>query len=140
MPTIKTEQYHPVNKPVHYNVHPSGIECIQVVEHMGFCLGNAIKYIWRADHKGDIEDLEKAIWYVQREITKRRSKLALQGPGGQSAQAFSLAEQAQMRNASTFINTLAQQGGQLKGDFESFKEYINETGTGYQGTENVKGR
>lgn len=61
-----------VNHPKHYTSHPSGVECIQVVEHMGFNLGNAIKYIWRADLKNDaIEDLRKAAWYVQREIEKR---------------------------------------------------------------------
>lgn len=61
-----------VNHPKHYNSHPSGIECIDVVEHMGFNLGNAIKYIWRADEKGnDIVDLQKAAWYVNREIEKR---------------------------------------------------------------------
>ena len=66
--------YDPVNHPKHYTNHPSGIECIQITEYMGFCLGNAIKYIWRADLKSDaIEDLEKAIWYIQREIDKRES-------------------------------------------------------------------
>jgi hypothetical protein len=61
-----------VNHPKHYVSHPSGIECIQVTEHMNFCLGNAIKYIWRADLKGkDIQDLEKAVWYLQREIQRR---------------------------------------------------------------------
>ncbi len=63
-----------VNHPVHYNKHPSGVECITITEHMGFNLGNAIKYIWRADLKGNtIEDLEKAAWYIDREI-KRREK------------------------------------------------------------------
>jgi hypothetical protein len=63
-----------VNHPQHYTKHPSGIECIQVAEHFPFCLGNAMKYIWRADHKADaIEDLKKAIWYIEREI-QRRSK------------------------------------------------------------------
>ena len=61
-----------VNHPKHYVSHPSGVECIQVTEHMNFCLGNAIKYIWRADLKGkDIQDLEKAVWYLQREIQRR---------------------------------------------------------------------
>jgi len=69
-----------VNHPKHYTSHPSGIECIQVTEHMGFNLGNAMKYIWRADEKGyAITDLRKAIWYVQREIDKRE-KLAAQKP------------------------------------------------------------
>lgn len=61
-----------VNHPSHYTAHPSGIECIQVTEHMSFCVGNAVKYLWRADHKGnDIEDLRKAAWYINREIERR---------------------------------------------------------------------
>lgn len=66
--------YDPVNQPKHYTAHPSGIECIQVTEHMGFNLGNAVKYIWRCDLKKDaIEDLNKAIWYIQREVNKRQA-------------------------------------------------------------------
>jgi hypothetical protein len=62
-----------VNNPKHYNSHPSGIQAIQVTEHMNFCLGNAVKYIWRADLKHDaIEDLEKAAWYINREIERRK--------------------------------------------------------------------
>lgn len=58
-----------VNNPEHYNSHPSGIECIEVTRHMNFNLGNAIKYIWRAGLKDDyVEDLEKAIWYLNDEI------------------------------------------------------------------------
>ena len=63
-----------VNFPKHYNSHPSGIQCIEVTRHMGFNLGNAIKYIWRADLKNGVEDLEKAIWYISDEIAKRKSK------------------------------------------------------------------
>lgn len=62
----------PVNHPPHYTSHPSKVECIQITEHMGFNLGNAIKYIWRADLKADpIEDLRKAAFYIQREIARR---------------------------------------------------------------------
>jgi hypothetical protein len=62
-----------VNHPKHYTAHPSGVECIQVTEHMNFCLGNAVKYIWRADLKHDaFEDIEKAIWYLQRELKRRK--------------------------------------------------------------------
>ena len=60
--------------PKHYKEHPSGIECITLTEHMGFCLGNALKYIWRVDLKhndGGIEDLRKARWYIEKEIEKR---------------------------------------------------------------------
>lgn len=68
----------PVNHPKHYTSHQArckcgeGIECIQITESMGFCLGNAVKYIWRADLKNDaIEDLKKARWYLDRELKKR---------------------------------------------------------------------
>lgn len=66
------DHYDMVNHPPHYTAHPSGVECIQITEHMGFCLGNAVKYIWRADLKADaIEDLKKAVWYIEREIARR---------------------------------------------------------------------
>jgi len=64
----------PVNHPQHYLTHRSGVECITITEHMSFCLGNAIKYIWRADSKGDaINDLAKAAWYIEREIVRRKA-------------------------------------------------------------------
>ena len=70
--TVHEIKHDPVNHPKHYTAHPSGIECIQITEHMGFNLGNAMKYIWRADEKNNaVEDLRKAVWYVQREIAKR---------------------------------------------------------------------
>ena len=60
----------PIN-PDHYKNHPSKVECIEITEHMNFCRGNAIKYLWRAGEKGDvIEDLRKARWYVDREIQR----------------------------------------------------------------------
>lgn len=65
----------PVNQPSHYTSHPSGIECIQITEHMNFCLGNAVKYIWRAGLKDDdIQDLKKARYYIDREIQKRENE------------------------------------------------------------------
>jgi len=63
--------------PSHYRTHPSGVECIQIAEHMSFNLGNAVKYIWRADLKNDdggIEDLNKAAWYISRELNRRITK------------------------------------------------------------------
>lgn len=69
---MRAIEHDPVNHPKHYTSHPSGVECITITQHMGFCLGNAIKYIWRADEKGnDLEDLKKAAWYIQQEIAKR---------------------------------------------------------------------
>ena len=65
------QTHDPVNHPSHYMAHPSGVECIVVTEHMNFCLGNAVKYIWRAGEKGDLlEDLQKARWYLDREIER----------------------------------------------------------------------
>jgi Protein of unknwon function (DUF3310) len=65
----------PVNHPSHYTSHPSGVEVIQITEHMNFCLGNAIKYILRADHKGNqIQDLKKAVWYINREIDRLENR------------------------------------------------------------------
>ena len=64
----------PVNHPPHYTNHPSGVECIQITRHMGFNLGNAVKYIWRADLKGNaLEDLRKAQFYIADEIAKREA-------------------------------------------------------------------
>ena len=62
----RTTMFDPVTKPEHYNSHPSGIECIQITEHMNFCLGNAVKYIWRAHLKNGIEDVKKAQWCIKR--------------------------------------------------------------------------
>jgi len=65
-----------VNHPPHYNTHPSGIECIEITRHMNFNLGNVVKYIWRADDKDDpVENLEKAAWYLNDEITRRKALL-----------------------------------------------------------------
>ena len=60
-----------INHPSHYKKHPSGVECIQITEHMNFCLGSVIKYIWRSSEKGEqLEDLKKAQFCLNREITK----------------------------------------------------------------------
>ena len=59
-----------VNHPKHYNSHPSGVECITVTECMNFNVGNAMKYLWRSDHKNGLEDLKKARWYIDREISR----------------------------------------------------------------------
>jgi len=72
---------HPVKadaiNPSHYRGHPSGVECIQITEHMNFNLGNAVKYVWRADEKGDpVENLKKARWYIDREIALRETAAA----------------------------------------------------------------
>lgn len=72
----------PVNHPPHYTSSKARcskcghqIECIDVTRHMGFNLGNSVKYIWREDLKGaSVQDLKKAIWYIDDEIKKREAK------------------------------------------------------------------
>ena len=79
----KEQKSDSVNHPAHYNSHPSGIECIEIARHHNFNIGNTIKYLWRAGLKSEegmeytdkqVEDLNKAIWYIKDEI-KRITKL-----------------------------------------------------------------
>lgn len=73
-----------VNSPSHYLKHPSGVECITIAEPYNFCVGNAIKYLWRAGLKQDadktpldkeIEDCKKAVWYITRHINNLEKQL-----------------------------------------------------------------
>ncbi|MFF3453268.1 DUF3310 domain-containing protein [Streptomyces sp. NPDC002730] len=62
-----------VDHPAHYTWIPNGIEVIDLVEHLNFSRGNAVKYICRAGKKSvstELEDLKKALWYVEREIQR----------------------------------------------------------------------
>jgi hypothetical protein len=62
-----------VNHPKHYTSDKSGVECIEITRHRNFNIGNAIKYLWRAgikDDKKQVEDLRKAIWYINDEIMR----------------------------------------------------------------------
>lgn len=63
-------KHDPVKHPSHYT-HPSGVECITVAKHEPYCIGAALKYIWRRGRKGDaVEDLRKAIQYLEFEIER----------------------------------------------------------------------
>lgn len=65
----------PVNHPSHYTWLPNGLEVIDITEQFNFNLGNALKYIMRHEHKGDaIQDLKKARWYIDREISRREKE------------------------------------------------------------------
>lgn len=69
--TENIPEFDPVNKPKHYNSHPSGIECRTIARHHSFNIGNVFKYCWRAGLKGvgtQIQDLEKAANYLNDEI------------------------------------------------------------------------
>ena len=71
----------PVNNPKHYNSRPDGMECIELVELLPFCEGNATKYLWRAGLKGSaVEDLRKALWYVNRAQTSHKALLVSSSP------------------------------------------------------------
>ena len=67
-----------VNHPDHYGGEDNPYEAIKVIENwnLGFCLGNAIKYICRAGKKdvNSLTDLKKAAWYLNREIERLESK------------------------------------------------------------------
>lgn len=70
-----TDKKDDVNHPSHYTSY-KGIEVIQLTEQMNFNRGNAVKYIARAGLKNpdtEIQDLEKAVWYVNREIERLKS-------------------------------------------------------------------
>lgn len=71
-----------VNHPSHYTSHPSGVECIEITRHYCFAIGSAIKYLWRAglkkeegmnDREKEIQDLEKAIWYINDRIKQLKA-------------------------------------------------------------------
>lgn len=59
-----------VNHPTHYMSNLSGVECINITEHYNFNLGNALKYLFRHEKKNGLEDLKKAVWYVNREMER----------------------------------------------------------------------
>lgn len=77
MAVTKKDEYEYVEHPKHYNDHPKGIECIDVIEDMTHNVGAAMKYLWRAGLKPGADtdqDLAKAVWYIERE----RQRLAQQ--------------------------------------------------------------
>lgn len=66
-----------VNHPSHYNEHPSGVECIDIIEHFSHNVGAAVKYLWRCGLKKSedpIKDLLKAAWYANREAERLRKE------------------------------------------------------------------
>lgn len=68
---LSEPSYETVDHPNHYNYFP--VECIEIAERMNFNQGSALKYLWRCGRKpgtDPVEDLQKAIWYLQREIQR----------------------------------------------------------------------
>lgn len=71
MSNVELVEFDPVSYPAHYTWLPNGLEVIDITENFNFTLGNALKYIMRAGRKGSqVEDLRKAVWYLEREITR----------------------------------------------------------------------
>ena len=67
-----------VNHPKHYNSHPSGVECIEIIRSMDFNIGSVFKYLFRSEYKEDfLQDLNKALWYLKDEHQRRSNKLFL---------------------------------------------------------------
>lgn len=80
-----------VNHPAHYEAN-GPFECIELAQHFNFCIGNAIKYVWRHMDKGHpVEDLNKAIWYIQREIDTTDSDYS-PAPTGAARKLFTLSD------------------------------------------------
>lgn len=80
---VKENSVDNVNHPKHYTSHPSGVECIDITRYYPFAIGCAIKYLWRAGLKSDaslsdkekeIEDLNKAIWYINDRIKQLKNE------------------------------------------------------------------
>ena len=74
---IMSEQKEMVNHPSHYGGEDNPYEAIKVIDewNLGFCLGNTVKYISRAGKKNkekELEDLEKALWYLQYYINQKK--------------------------------------------------------------------
>jgi hypothetical protein len=72
------QPFHPVERPKHYNVDPSGLECVELAELVRFAPGNAIKYVWRAGLKegnSPLIDLNKAAWYIKRVLEHDQLRL-----------------------------------------------------------------
>lgn len=116
----------PVHHPSHYTSHPSGVECIDIVEHMSFNVGAAVKYLWRAGLKNPnvIEDLCKSRWFINREI-ERMTKLeetslqkgARKPPAVQERRVHSVPKGLRERNLSersTTPNSTSNKKGQRK--------------------------
>ena len=79
-----------VNHPKHYNSHPSGVECIDIIRHYCYDIGAAIKYLWRAglkteegmtDREKEIEDLRKAIWHIKDRIRQLQTESSSDASG-----------------------------------------------------------
>jgi hypothetical protein len=72
---VKGSHSDAVHHPRHYNSHPSGIECVEYAELLPGNLSHACVYVWRHADKGQpAQDLEKALWFIDREAARAESE------------------------------------------------------------------
>ena len=92
-----------VNHPKHYNSHPSGVECIDIIRHYCYDIGAAIKYLWRAglkteegmtDRDKEIEDLRKAIWYIEDRIAQLQTESSSDASGNLAVSSSALPQRS----------------------------------------------
>lgn len=92
-----------VNHPKHYNSHPSGVECIDIIRHYCYDIGAAIKYLWRAglkteegmtDRDKEIEDLRKAIWYINDRIRQLQTESINDASGNSAVSSHTLPQRS----------------------------------------------
>jgi len=110
-----------VNHPAHYTA--GGIECIDAMEaalspaeFRGFCKGNALKYVWREAHKGGDESLRKAIWYLERAVS-RGSREDLSADSLESAEIFPPTVYSLPSEDGVALNSVAHPGAPDDGGF-----------------------
>lgn len=121
-----------VHHPSHYTAVVPGVECIEVTEHFGFLRGNAIKYLWRAGAKGDaVTDLEKARWYIDRELANLRAAQApvevapaVEPEWATGDEVIDAAGRAFERRASDFRNSRAYPWYDAEGDWVSDTQLV----------------
>jgi len=109
-----------VNHPPHYNLHPSGIECIEIVRLLPFNVGNAVKYVWRTDHRNGVQDLEKALWYLTDVAPPHLDDCAVRGldiPVDAAKLLYMAAGAERATSTDEMADTLAVECAQIRGRF-----------------------
>lgn len=112
-----------VENPIHYNLHPSGVEAIEVIEHLTGNIFNTVKYVWRADHKGKtVEDIEKSLWYLKRELGRFITELpTVPNYVFEKTDAYVAAEPDRLRSSIVFMAVDAHR------DLSTYKENLRRT-------------
>ena len=112
-----------INKAAHYNQHPSGVEAIEIKRHLSSDVGDAFKYIYRADHKGGRQDIEKARYYL-RDAIRHADPIFLPSWKFRVQQLLDLVGQAETDpNRLAFFHALRR--GDLRRMLEAVEELLN---------------